>query len=220
MLPEFRRSTPELFLLLALSISATSCSQQQSKDEMLKGLSAERRQALESVDQNTPMVSPGIDHPALVPADSVDLKDKERVIGLMVEGHARAYPLKRMSGLLEHVVNDHVIDSRGNPKPFTVTYCNQTECVRVLEAIENVAGESLGIGTLGLNAGGLMLYRADNRFMQEEPVAALRDVPFELMTWAEWKAKHPDTEVYVGPSNRNRRAGSFDTGSAIPLISP
>lgn len=187
---------------------------------MLQGLSAERRQALDSVDQNTPMVSPGIDHPALMPAGSVDLKDKDRIIGLIVEGHARAYPLKKMAGLLEHVVNDHVVDSRGTPKPFTVTYCNQTECVRVLESIENVAVESLGIGTLGLNAGGLMLYRGDSRFKQEEPVAALRDIPFELMSWAEWKAKHPNTEVYVGPSNRNRRVGSIDAGSASPLISP
>jgi len=187
---------------------------------MLSGLSPELRQTLESVGRDTPMISAGIDRPAFVRSDAVSLRETDRVIGLVIEGHARAYPLVRMSSLLEHVVNDHVLDSTGQPKAFTVTYCNLTECVRVLESVDGGGGDNLEIGTLGLNDGGLMLYRKNERFKQEEPVAALRDVPFELMTWGEWKAKHPETEVYVGPSNRNQRARFSEAATESRPVSP
>lgn len=204
MLPPTRFFIAGLSLLLPLVAPGLGCSQRQSKDEILRSLPAEMRQALESVDSNTPMVSSGVNHPAFVRADAVKLRETDRVIGVVIDGHARAYPLARMSSLLEHVVNDHVLDRTGKPKAFTVTYCNRTECIRVLESSDGGGGDNLGIGTLGLNEGGLMLSRENERFKQDEPVAALRNVPFELMDWAQWKEQHPDTEVYIGPSNRNR----------------
>lgn len=220
MSPKTRFSMAGLPLLSLLAVIGLGCSQRQSKDEMLSTLPAELRETLGSVDRNTPMVSSGVNHPAFVRSDAVSLREIDRVIGVVTEGHARAYPLTRMSSLLEHVVNDHVLDSTGQPKAFTVTYCNLTECVRVLESSDGGGGDNLEIGTLGLNDGGLMLYRANERFKQEEPVAALRDVPFELMTWGEWKAKHPETEVYVGPSNRNQPAGSSEAVTESRSVSP
>ena len=220
MLPRIHFFIAGLPPLLCVTVLGLGCSQRPSKDEMLSGLSPELRQTLESVGRNTPMVSAGVNHPAFVRSDAARLRETDRVIGLVIEDHARAYPLVRMSSLLEHVVNDHVLDSAGQPKAFTVTYCNLTECVRVLESSDGGGGDNLEIGTVGLNDGGLMLYRANEQFKQEEPVAALRDVPFELMTWGEWKTKHPETEVYVGPSNRNQRARFSEAATESRSVSP
>ena len=177
------------------------CSEKATKEEMLKGMPAGNRRALESMD-STPMVTSGIDRPLMLPADSVALLDSDKVIGIVVEGLPRAYPLKRMSSLLEHVVNDHVVDKNGKSKAFTVTYCNVTECIRVLHSISDGAVASLGIGTLGLVEGQLALFRGAQTFKQDESIAGLLDMEYEVTSWSGWKRRFPETLVYVGPASQ------------------
>ena len=188
-----------LAVLLLVGIVCTACGRQRTKEEMMEGLSPEMRRALEATD-STPMISAGIDRPAFVPADQAELRDDDEVIGVVVQGRPKAYPLTKMSGLLDHVVNDHAIDAAGQPAAFTVTYCNATECVRVLETADHAPQTSLEIGTMGMLEGELLLFRGDVRFKQEETVEGLQDVPFQRMTWSQWQELHPDTEVYVGRS--------------------
>lgn len=177
------------------------CSDKATKEEMLKGMPADARRALESMD-STPMVASGVDRPLMLPADSVALLDSDKVIGIVVEGLPRAYPLKRMSSLLEHVVNDHVIDRNGKSKAFTVTYCNVTECIRVLHSTSDGAVATLGIGTLGLVEGQLALFRGTQTFKQDESIVGLLDMEYEITSWSGWKRRFPETLVYVGPTSQ------------------
>ena len=177
------------------------CSDKATKEEMLKGMPADARRALESMD-STPMVASGVDRPLMLPADSVALLDSDKVIGIVVEGLPRAYPLKRMSSLLEHVVNDHVIDRNGKSKAFTVTYCNVTECIRVLHSTSDGAVATLRIGTLGLVEGQLALFRGTQTFKQDESIVGLLDMEYEITSWSGWKRRFPETLVYVGPTSQ------------------
>jgi hypothetical protein len=177
------------------------CSEKATKEEMLRGMPAGNRRALESMD-STPMVASGIDRPLMLPADSVSLLDSDKVIGVVVEGVPRAYPLKRMSSLLEHVVNDHVVDRNGKSKAFTVTYCNVTECIRVLHSTSDGAVATLGIGTLGLVEGQLALFRGTQTFKQDESIVGLLDMEYELTSWSDWRRRFPETLVYVGPASQ------------------
>lgn len=174
------------------------CRQQTSKEQVLKGMPEETRRLLGPM-QSTPMMVDGIDQPRFVSADQAEVADGVQVIGVIVGDQPRAYPLPRLSGMMQHVVNDHARDASGAPRPFTVTYCDQTDCIRVFAAAEETAAESLGMGTLGMIDGGLALRWQDQHFKQADEVSGLRDLPFERTRWDRWKQRHPDTTVYVAP---------------------
>ncbi len=147
----------------------------------------------------TPMVMRGLRTPATQSAAAAKLADEAKVIGVVVNGKARAYSVKAMSTMLTHVVNDLIGDA-----PVTVTYCDQTDCVR--------AFTSEKVGTpLELHLGGfrdeLLLYDGKTFYRQEDGQAINMDsnahipypsLPVERMTWGEWKKAHPDTDVFVG----------------------
>ncbi|NJL56901.1 DUF3179 domain-containing protein [bacterium] len=58
-----------------------------------------------------------LDRPEMVAAESVDwLEPNDLVIGLEIEGVARAYPVKQMG--FHHAVNDQI-----NGRPYTVNFC-------------------------------------------------------------------------------------------------
>lgn len=187
-----------LLVFALLSVSAAGCRQKKSFEEMYGEMTPEMRQQLAEPSRSTPMIVEGIDAPRFVSADNSYLRGTEDVIGVVMLGQPRAYPVSKMSGIIDHVVNDHVVDPQGDPKPFTVTYCDLTDCARVLQAEDDRNAESLGIGTLGLLDGGLALYWEQSQFKQTEEVARLRDVPFQRMSWDQWKAEHPTTVVYAG----------------------
>jgi hypothetical protein len=58
---------------------------------------------------------PALDHPEFIPADKADsLRADERVIGVVSNGEARAYPLRVLNG--HEIVNDEI---RGQPLAVT-----------------------------------------------------------------------------------------------------
>ena len=57
---------------------------------------------------------PAIDHPRFVSAASTGLRDADRVIGVELEGEARAYPVGTLSG--HEIINDRI---RGRPIAVT-----------------------------------------------------------------------------------------------------
>lgn len=189
-------------IVVHLVLYSAGCRPERNWDDMIAELTPEQRRQMEPL-YSTPMVSYGVEKPQLVPADQTTLRDSQEVIGVIVQGIPRAYPLDEMSGTREHVVNDHVVDAAGDPRAFTVTYCDLTECIRVFEPIATGPSESLEMGTVGLLDGGLELSLGDQSFKQLDNVEQLRDVPHQRMTWERWKAEHPDTLVYVGIRNRN-----------------
>jgi hypothetical protein len=188
--------------LIALSLVVVGgCSRRPTSEEMAKGMSDENLLAMRTM-HNTPFISPGIDNPMMVDSSNANLRDDEVVIGINLNGAYRAYPLSKLSAIVDHVVNDAVRLNDGNTAALTVTYCDRTDCIRVVEPIEPVAGR-LQISTLGLLRGGLALSWNGVEFEQSEAVAGLRDRDFERATWKDWKSEHPDTVVYVGRSKSN-----------------
>jgi hypothetical protein len=191
------------FLLLCVlaSLLLAACQRTISKDEMLEGMSEESRRAMDSM-VNTPFIVEGVASPEFVSAADAGLQDTNQVIGIVMNGQARAYPLARVSAMMDHVVNDNVSTSDGKNSPFTITYCDMTDCIRVLESTDPTSRDTLEIGTLGLLDRGLALQWKGKTFKQMESIDGLKDVPYRRMSWGEWKAEYPDTMVYKGRPQR------------------
>ena len=189
-------------MVVHLVLFSAGCRPERNWDDMIAELTPEQRRRMEPMN-STPMVSAGVEKPQSITADQATLRDSQEVIGVIVQGQPRAYSLDEMSGVQGCVVNDYVVDAAGDPRAFTVTYCDLTECIRVFDPVSALPNESLEMGTVGLRDGGLALFMGDQSFKQEDSVEQLRDVPHERMTWDRWKAEHPDTLVYIGIRNRN-----------------
>ncbi len=189
-------------ILAALPFSLVGCKSEPTKEELLAGLSEEDRIALQNPMFNTPFLTEGISSPQFTTPVGARIRNTDLVIGLVVNNRPRAYPLVTLSTMLGHVVNDTRLGEDGQPQPFTVTYCDMTDCIRVLEPEEAVDGDFLEINTLGLLEGGLALQWQGKPYKQSDELVGLRDMQYEKMTWGEWKAAHPDTLIYTGRSSR------------------
>ena len=175
-----------------------------TKEEMLKDLSPDMQTIVapgigDSL-TSTPMLVAGVEEPRMVlPADE-SLLNEEEVVGVVVHGQARAYPLSRMRGMLEHVVNDVVLGVIEQGNALTVTYCDMSDCVRVFAADGDSETVSLQMGTVGLIGGALAVSYQDQHYRQTDEIPGLQSVPFVRTTWAEWRNAHPETLVYAGSS--------------------
>ncbi len=135
-------------------------------------------------------------------ADTWPVLDATPVIGVSVGTRHRAYLLANLWSPQNHVLNDTL-----GTTPLTVTFCNLNNCTCAF------TGED-GAGPLRVTNGGrhptlprqMVLLHGGRRFDQEtlEPLDKDKEKPFpykpaEAMrtTWAEWHAKHPDTELYA-----------------------
>jgi hypothetical protein len=143
-------------------------------------------------------IYPGVDNPVAVPALGAGVQDYEDVIGVVVNGKARAYRLAGMKGKpQDHVVNDLIAGS-----PTTVAFCDIGRCTRVFTADSK---DALKVAVNGMVEGSMVLAIDGRRFYQEtgKPIddhepSPLIEVKHERMTWGKWKAAHPDTDIYVG----------------------
>jgi hypothetical protein len=152
-----------------------------------------------------PVVTPpvnSVNRPRTVPGAEAILPDSDEVIGVVVDGKARAYRLSALKVIAHHVVNDVV-----SKTAVTVTYCDHTDCVRTFTDDRD---QPLPIGVAGFR-NGLLLRVGDGLFHQKNSKAvmgdkgvAYRSMPYKRMTWAEWRKAHPDTDVYVGGSEGQR----------------
>ena len=146
---------------------------------------------------------PAISSPAFA-ADwssvSATLGPDEPIVGVAVDGTARAYPLAVLNW--HEVVND---DLGG---PLLVTYCPL--CGSGVVADRLVAGRPATFGVSGyLWHRDLVLYDARTESLWSQLLAravrgprtgdrlALR--PSALTTWREWRREHPDTSVLLPP---------------------
>ena len=151
---------------------------------------------------------PSIDNPAFVSAGSdVDLPDREPVISLVINGDARAYPLRIM--MWHEIANDVV-----GGLPVVVTYCPLCNTAIVMD--RTVDGRLLDFGTTGkLRFSDLVMYDRQTQtwwqqFSGRALVGELTDtelelIPSRLMSWAEFRAEHPDGQVLV-PNDEGMRA--------------
>ncbi len=155
---------------------------------------------------------PAIDHPRFVPLAQATLLDREPVIGLEINGDARAYPLAIL--IWHEIVNDTV-----GGVPVAVTFCPLCNTAIVFD--RRVDGKTLDFGTTGLlRFSDLVMYdRATESFWQQATGEAivgamtgrrLRQLPARLESWAEFKrrfATRKDAQVLVPTNPRLRPYG-------------
>ncbi len=131
---------------------------------------------------------------------TASLDDDQRVIGVVRDGEARAYPLTILSW--HEIVNDEF------GGPLLVTYCPL--CGSAMTAQRRVDGEPATFGVSGLlwNSD-LVMYDDGTESLWSQIIAtAIRGdrtgdqltlVPSTLTTWGEWRGEHSATRVLLPP---------------------
>lgn len=153
-------------------------------------------------------VIPPIDKPVFKLVDEVThVADTEPVVGVEINGDARAYPLQIMTW--HEIVNDQFGET-----PVAVTYCPLCNSAIVFERA--VGGKVLDFGTTGkLRNSDLVMYDRQTQswwqqFMGEAIVGEmtgqkLKSIPARLESYANFKARFPNGKVLV-PNNEGLRA--------------
>ena len=154
--------------------------------------------------------SPSIDDPVFEPAQGHDtLEPADPVVGLTIDGDARAYPLRILTW--HEIVNDVV-----GGLPVAVTYCPLCNSAPVFK--RTVDGQILEFGTTGkLKDSNLIMYdRTTESWWQQftgeaivgEMTGAKLDLlPARLQSWSEFVAENPNGQVLVPNNERMRDYG-------------
>jgi hypothetical protein len=164
---------------------------------------------------------PSIDDPQFVPVADADLPADEPVIGLAIEGDARAYPLRIL--IWHEIVNDVV-----GGVPVAVTFCPLCNTGLVFD--RRLDGAVLEFGTTGkLRNSDLVMYDRTTeswwqQFLGEAIVGELTGkrlamLPSRLESFANFAARAPQGRVQLAaggplrPYGQNPYAG-YDTSPA------
>jgi hypothetical protein len=141
----------------------------------------------------------GVRTPPAVAAEAAGLDDAEEVVGVVVNGAARAYRLGALRDPRHHVVNDLV-----GGAPVSVAYCDLNDCIRTYTG---PGAEPLRVRIAGIKDGGLVVKldgvyydHQTGRVVEGPPGAAplTHDrVPSIRTTWGRWRREHPATDVCV-----------------------
>lgn len=141
---------------------------------------------------------PALTDPAFIPAEKAEfLTDHDRVVGLIVKGQAKAYPIKILNW--HEVVNDSI-----GKKPVAVTWCPLTRSAVAFD--RQVDGEVLEFGVSGLlynsnvamydrNHSGLWSQLKMGGLTGKLSSQALKELPAVVTTWEDWQKRHPQTLV-------------------------
>ncbi|MBC8331295.1 MAG: DUF3179 domain-containing protein [Anaerolineae bacterium] len=171
---------------------------------------------------------PPIDAPRFEEITSADswLENREPVIGLVLNGEARAYPLQILTW--HEIVNDEVAGL-----PVTVTFCPLCNTALVFERPE-MDGEILTFGTSGnLRNSDLVMYDRQTQswwqqFSGEAIVgeltgSRLTPIPASIIAWEDFKAAYPQGQVLSQDTGFSRSYGQnpyvgYDNVSAYPFL--
>lgn len=151
---------------------------------------------------------PPIDNPVFLPVSEVSgLTDTEPVVGLIIGGEARAYPIRIL--IWHEIANDIV-----GGVPVAVTFCPLCNAAMVFD--RRVEGQVLDFGTTGmLRNSDLVMYDRQTeswwqQFLGEAIVGeltgrVLKVLPSRLESWGNFRKRAPLGQVLV-PNNANMRA--------------
>ncbi len=159
---------------------------------------------------------PAIDSPEFVDADEADyLKDNSRLIGVEIDGIARAYPLSILNW--HEVVNDRIGD-----RAVIVTFCPLCGTGVVYRAESEGRPLNFGVSGLLFNSDVLLYDRQTESLwsqLKNQAVSGplkgrrLTMLPSQLTTWDAWLEAYPKTQVlsldtgYRRDYSRNPYAG-------------
>jgi hypothetical protein len=226
-----------LTMASALAIMLAACTQGGSRDATEDPDGTSRTEAAPTPD---PLVDPDdiisggpppdgippIDHPKFVaPSEAGFLTDREPVLAVEAGGEAKAYPLQIM--IWHEIVNDTI-----DGIPVSVTYCPLCNTGIAFER-PTIDGELLDFGTSGklYNANLVMYDRQTETYWAQATGQAivgelageqLTFVPARILSFADWRAEHPDGLVLSRDTGHERPYGEnpyegLDT-SARPFL--
>jgi len=150
---------------------------------------------------------PSIDNPKFVELDKMsDLAGTEPVIGLEINGDARAYPLRIL--IWHEIVNDVI-----GGTPVAVTYCPLCNSAIVFD--RRFEGKVLDFGTTGkLRNSDLVMYDRQTESWWQQFIGTaivgeyngkeLTGIPARLESFDNFKARYPGGKILV-PNNENTR---------------
>ena len=158
---------------------------------------------------------PSLDNPAMTSAAQADyLLDSDLVFGVEINGDVRAYPLRIMGW---HEMFNDVIGG----VPVALAYCTLCASGILFETEHEDRAEPFVFGSSGLlyRSNKLMFDRQTNSLWNQftgEPVSgplafsgiSLKRRPLTITTWAQWRARHPDTHVLSLATGYYRDYGS------------
>lgn len=169
---------------------------------------------------------PALDTPSFVSAQSADLlRDEDRVLGLVHNGIAKAYPIAILSW--HEIVNDEFAG-----EPVAVTYCPLAFSGIAYPA--RIGGRPISFGTSGLlYNSNLVMYDRKTRSLWPQLMnqavsgslkgKTLETLPLSHTTWADWRRRHPDTLVLSTETGHRRdysRDPYADYARSLRLIVP
>jgi hypothetical protein len=150
---------------------------------------------------------PALDAPSFVSAQSADfLRDEDRVLGLVHNGIAKAYPIAILNW--HEIVNDEFAG-----QPVAVSYCPLAFSGIAYPA--RIDGRPVGFGTSGLlyNSNLVMYDRRTQSLwpqLMSQAVSGslkgktLETLPLSHTTWADWRRRYPDTLVLSTDTGHRR----------------
>ena len=159
---------------------------------------------------------PSIDNPVFADIENSHfMDDTDTVIGLEINGDAKAYPLFIL--VWHEIVNDDV-----GGTPVSVTYCPLCYTNQVFERI--VDGQEVEFGTSGklYNSNLLMYDRLTESYWSQALGMAVKGelagyklnlIPFDVITWGDWKMLHSDTLVLTTDTGHIRSYASDPYGN-------
>lgn len=146
-------------------------------------------------------------NPSFVGADAASfLGDRDRVLGMEIKGEAKAYPIKILNW--HEVVNDQI-----GGVPVLITYCPLCGTGMVFDP--QVRGRRLSFVVSGkLYNSNVLFYDKETESLWSQikmeavtgPMTGerLKLLPLEHTTWADWRAKHPQTKVLTQETGYQR----------------
>lgn len=133
--------------------------------------------------------------PPVVSTNSAGLDPQDWVLGVAIDGQAKAYPWAMIQR--QYVVNDRLGDT-----PVVIMYC--ISCNSSLAYRAKVQGRRLNFGVVGVYAHETILHdEATGSWWREDgsvvagPLkgSQLEQLPAALLPWADWQAMYPDTQL-------------------------
>ena len=213
----------KVFALGAVAVALSACLGD-SPSEIAQNLCDLDRDLLISV--LAPNAIPALTGPPMVAADDPDagyLFDTDRVLGVVINGEARAYP----HNILWHheIVNDLIGDTW-----ITVSFCPLTGSGLAFDP--HVGADRLNVGVSGLLfANNLVLYDrfSERVYGPQLGVEAMCEgfggeslslMPVQEMSWGRWKELHPDTKVIPSDLGFNRNYRFYPYGAYDNIDNP
>lgn len=150
---------------------------------------------------------PSIDHPKFLKPEAVSfLKENDRILGVEVNGIAKAYPVK--------ILNYHeIVNDQFGKQAIAVTYCPLCGSGITFDAGNQQDKRTFGVSGLLYNSDVLLYDRQTESLWSQIMMEAisgtasgqmLQFIATENTTWETWKTAHPNTLVLSTDTGYNR----------------